>query len=71
MKDALPNQLTKKELAARWQCSPRTVVRRVRLFNLKPVDFIGNWPVWDVALVEKMEKRRLNKMLARGNYSPA
>jgi hypothetical protein len=71
MKDALPNQLTKKELAARWQCSTRTVVRRVRLYGLKPEDFIGNWPVWNVKAVELLERRRLAVMLKKGNYTAA
>jgi hypothetical protein len=61
--------LTKKELAARWQCSTRTVERAVRQFGLLPDDFIGHQPVFHPAAVARMEARRREHRAKTAGYN--
>jgi hypothetical protein len=61
-------RLTKKELAARWGKTTRTVERDVRKFGLLPADFIGIQPVFDEKSVERMEERRRLARMKQLNY---
>jgi hypothetical protein len=64
--------LSKKELAARWQCSLRTVERDVRRFGLTPDAFTGRQPVFAPEAVERMESRRTKHKakMAEARYRP-
>jgi methionyl-tRNA formyltransferase len=62
------NRLTKKDLAARWNRTTRTVERMVKAHPLIPAQFIGNQPVWNLADVIKMEAERTEKRLAALGY---
>ena len=63
-------KFVKKELAARWQVSVRTVERDVKKYGLTPADYVGKQPVWELADVERMEQRRRAAKLAQGGYLP-
>lgn len=57
-------RLTAKDLETRWGMSRRTVQRARKEFALKPVDFYGNNPLFDISDVEAAEKKRREKRLA-------
>lgn len=61
-------RLCKKDLTRRWNCSPRTVDREVRRYNLVPADFKGIMPIYDLNDVVKLEMQRREKGLARTGY---
>lgn len=58
MKEPKINQLSKKELADRWQVTVRSVGRTIRRFGLQASDFFGRQPAFDIKDVEAMERRR-------------
>lgn len=58
MKEPKRDQLSKKELAARWQITVRSVERITRRFRLQAADFFGRQPAFDLKDVEAMERRR-------------
>ena len=55
----LDEKLTKKDLIFRWQVTKRTVEREIRRFGLRPVDYRGRSPIFTLAAVEAMEKKRV------------
>lgn len=64
-------KLSKKELAARWDCSTRTVERDVKRFGLIPCDFTGRQPVFEETAVARMEERRRLHKLETNGHGPA
>ena len=65
------HKLSKKELAARWACSTRTVERDVKRFGLAPCDFTGRNPVFDETSVARMEQRRRDHKMQTNGHAPA
>ena len=61
---------TKKEIAADWECSLRTVQRAAAKYAIRPVAFIGNQPVWPPAAVAELNARRLADKLAQLGQPP-
>lgn len=61
-------KLTKWDLMERWTASKRTVERHAKKFGLKPVDWTGREPVFDVEAVERMEARRRAHLLKVYGY---
>jgi len=57
-------KLTQKAIAARWTCSIRTVSRTFRRFKVKPVDFDGLQPRYELRDVQRVDKKR-NKERAK------
>jgi hypothetical protein len=51
-------RLTQKELAYRWHLSVRATRDNVRRFGLRPVDFLGLQPLFDIGDVLAAEARR-------------
>jgi hypothetical protein len=64
------NLLTQKELAGRWGVCLRSVQRRVREFDLRPVEFTGNMPVFAEPDVIKLERERLKARMVAMGFSP-
>jgi hypothetical protein len=55
---------TQKELAHRWQVNIRTVQRTLRKYgNPKPVALTGIQPIFDLATVKRLEKKRTAAMV--------
>lgn len=63
--------LTKKELQDLWECSHRTVIRRLQRFKAKPCGWAGNSPVYATAtcqaIARKVEKEKLSLLGGNGN----
>jgi hypothetical protein len=60
--------LVNKEIAALWNCSVRTVVRRKRWLKLTPFNFFGRQPVYDPAAVDRAEKKRIAELRRRNGH---
>ncbi|MGZ5527813.1 MAG: helix-turn-helix domain-containing protein [Limisphaerales bacterium] len=57
-------RLTQKAIAARWNCSVRTVTRILRSFKARPVAFDGLQPLYELRDVNSVDTKR-NKQRAK------
>lgn len=64
MKHTKSGHLSKKELSERWKVTARSVERIIQRYGLKPADFFGRQPEFDLAAVESLERRRREERAA-------
>lgn len=69
MKVAKDGNLTKQDLAARWQVSIRSVERLCKRYQLMPCDWHGRQPEFHPADVAGMERRRRQQRLETNGYT--